>query len=46
MNRSKIAAVLVLTVFSLALMSGCSNTMKGAGQDIEKAGQEVQKASD
>ena len=46
MDRSTIAGLLALTVFSLSFLAACTNTLHGAGEDIEKAGQEVQKKTD
>ncbi len=38
-------ALLLLVVFSLAVLTGC-NTVKGVGKDIKKLGEKIEESSD
>jgi entericidin A len=40
----RIVALLLLYVFSIAVLSGC-NTVKGFGKDVQKVGEKVEDSS-
>ncbi|HEV7271772.1 entericidin A/B family lipoprotein [Pseudoxanthomonas sp.] len=40
----RVAALLMLSLFSIAVLSGC-NTVKGFGQDVQKVGEKVEDSS-
>jgi len=40
----RLVALMMLTLFSAALLSGC-NTVAGAGKDVQKAGEKVEDAA-
>ena len=35
---------IVLCLFALTVLAGCSNTLDGAGRDIQKAGEKISDA--
>ena len=45
MTMKRLLAVLLLSLFTLSLLSGC-NTMRGAGEDIEAGGEAIQRSAD
>jgi predicted small secreted protein len=44
-HKMKRIALLVIVIFSLAVLSGC-NTMQGLGKDIKEAGEAIEDAAD
>jgi entericidin A len=44
-QKMKRIALLIIVVFSLAVLSGC-NTMQGLGKDIKEAGEAIEDAAD
>lgn len=45
MTMKRLSAVILLSLFTLSLLSGC-NTMRGAGEDIEAGGEAIQRSAD
>lgn len=44
MTMKRLLATVLLSLFTLSLLSGC-NTIHGAGQDIEEGGEAIQRSA-